>query len=250
MGRKLNIPTPTPANFNFKIFGARPVAYNPANIPESQLKPLPPFDPQFNPALEQLNLLSSANAAEQLIASYLGDFPKPTTDTMAPVGGTTLAGTSLLSNIEFETATYTDFSGQTKGFYTLTFNTVLIHVKQHKNIVETNIQGSDSGAILEYSGLNSYDVSFNIIVVADNENGIYPLSQGVNENGVEDIIKMLESPVSIKVNNWYLQMLNIYEIVVIDYEIGQTEGGISQQPITINARSNKTASLVVQNTSN
>jgi len=248
MGRKLNIPTPSPANFNFKIFGARPVAYNPSDLPEKQIKPPAPFDPLFNPALENAGILSGGiNAAEQ-IQGYLSQWTKePATNSMMPVPGNALDGSPLFSNVEFEGATYTDFNNQTKGFGTLYFNTVLIHVRQHKNIVETNIQGSDAGAVFEYSGMGSYDVTFNIIVVADNVNGQYPRSQGRLENGVEDIIKMLESPVSVKVNNWYLQMLNIYEIVVVDYDIGQVEGGISQQPITINARSNKTASLVIQN---
>ncbi len=247
MPSKFNIPvkTPEPKKFDFKLFGAKPIPYNPK------------FDVlQENAALLGL---SSVSAAEKLISSYLTRHVSPTTkDTpkyqipavganpMQTVPGNALNGDSLFSNIEFEGITYTDFNGQTKGFQTLYFNTVLIQVRQTKNIVARKVQGSDDGEIFMYSGMGSYDITFNIIVVGDNQNGIYPQTQGIGENGVEDLIKMLESPVAIPVNNWWLQMLNISEIVIMDYEIGQSEGGISQQPITINAKSNKKASLVIQ----
>lgn len=232
--------SPEPDKFDFKIIGAKPIPYNPSfSIPKH-------------------NAAGLVNASEQIIAGFLGRFsaplPQSTPQYNIPVAAgnnmQTYTGNAMadkvFSNVEFEGQDYQAFNGQTKGFDTLIFNTVLITTKQHKNIVETNIQGSEDGAIFEYSGMGSYDVIFNIIIVADNQNGVYPQQAGQFENGVEDIIKMLESPVSIKVNNWYLQMLNIFEVVITDYEIGQAQGGISQQPITITARSNKTASLVVQ----
>jgi CheY-like chemotaxis protein len=71
-------------------------------------------------------------------------------------------------------------------------------------------------------------------------NGIYPTQ------AVQDIVNMLNAPIPIKVSSWYLQQFNIFDLVVMDYNVPQMQGGISQQPIQITFSSSNSAILVIQ----
>jgi hypothetical protein len=166
--------------------------------------------------------------------------PKPdSTFPMQPLGGNALNGDPIYSRLEIRAKNFTGFNGVVQGFPDMKFDTVLIKSRQHKNIVETEIQGNDDGAVFEYSGLNSYDIEISIIVTS-NKNGVYPQAD------MDNLVKMLKSQVSVEVDSWYLQMLDIYEIVIVDYDISQEPGGISQQNVTIQARSNKRTTLIIQ----
>lgn len=242
MGNKLNIPTPTPAIFPLKLVGQENII---------------PYNPKLNPAEVNAGFLAAGglSAASTFISEFLTKrfisepaepVKKPAlnipsvNDSMATVAGAALNGTPLFSNLEITGKSWTDFNKNSKSYADMVFNTVIITCQQQKNIVETQIQGSDDGAVIEYSGMNNYNVTINIVVVGNNNNGIYPQSDA------EEIIKMLTSPVSVKVSSWYLLMLDIQELVIVDYTIGQVEGGISQQPITIQAKSIKNHTLVIQ----
>lgn len=157
---------------------------------------------------------------------------------MQPLGGNTLSGDPIYHKLEISAKDFTSFDGTPQGYPDLVFNTVLIKCKQQKNVVETTIQGSDDGSVFEYSGLNNYDIELNIIITG--QNGVYP------DNDIDNIMKLLTAQVSVKVDSWYLHHLNIYEIIIVDYEISQESGGISQQQIIVQAKSNKRATLIIQ----
>ena len=258
---KLNIATPTPTDFNLKLFGLQNIAPLKPNNAVPTAYPAP-RDIEYNPlTVDSGYLYGLGSIAEQIIKGYLGkafmsDTPDPVQKNLnvpiissqistPTVPGAALNGSPLYSNLEVNELQWTDFSGQTKGFPGMAFNTVLMTVSQQKNIVETSIQGSDDGSVFEYSGMNNYEVNINIIITGNNINGEYP--SGVT-GGVEDVLKMLECPYPIKVSSWYLQMFNIQELVILDYEMGQEPGGISQQPITIKCKSNKNTVLIIQDT--
>lgn len=158
---------------------------------------------------------------------------------MQALGGNVMDGSSIYHRLEIKNKKWTDFSGITKGYPDMNFDTVLIRTRQHKKIVETDIQGSDDGSVFEYSGLSNYDVELNI-VVTKNENGVYPQTE------VDNLVKMCEAQVSVEVSSWYLQTLSITELVLLDYDISQDQGGISQQVVIIQAKSNKRATLIIQ----
>jgi len=63
---------------------------------------------------------------------------------------------------------------------------------------------------------------------------------------VRNLKSMLTAPVPIKVNSWYLQNFDIYDLVVREFDIPQVAGGISQQPVTITFSSSNSAILVIQ----
>lgn len=243
MADKLNIPTPEPPAFNVDIFGYKNVAIGKAvnAIPE--------------PYRAIVQTVLTPPSAQDIINDFLTRMPDPQQPVEKPalnipkysnanptptVAGATMNGGPLFSNFDIDSNQWTDFGGQVKGYRGMIFNTVLVSAQQQKNIVETEIQGSDDGAIFEYSGMNNYNVTVNLILVGNNNNGEYP------QDEVQELIKALESPYPIKVNSWYLQMMNITELEVMAYDIPQVPGGISQQPVTIQAKSNKRTVLIIQ----
>lgn len=171
------------------------------------------------------------------IARQIITLPVSTTPEMDSFG-TSAFGTPIYANLEIQSGTWTDFNGKKRQYNDMTFNTVLLTVQQQKNIIETEIQGSDLGAVLEYSGLRNYLVTCDMILVG--ENGKYPTE------AVANIIKMINAPIPARVNNWYLQQFDIYDLVVRDYNIPQIPGGISQQPVQITFSSSNSAILVIQ----
>lgn len=242
----LSIPTPPVKEYDLKTFGLASVAIGKTinRIPE----------PYKAIAQNVLTPPTSISDAQKLIRDFLTKIPEPQAPTdwrdykvperkyvnnMPELAGTALDGSPIFSNLEIQAGNWTDFSGVQKGFIDMIFNTVIITTQQQKNIVTTSIQGSDDGDVMEYSGLNNYNITINAIVLGA-QNGMYPTDE------MGEIVKMLTAPISIKVDSWYLQMLNIYEIVITGYDIGQSEGGISQQPITITAKSNTTSTLIIQ----
>jgi hypothetical protein len=163
--------------------------------------------------------------------------PPPVENNMDVLGSSQF-GQPVYANIEFQGGEWLDFDGRRRQFPDIQINEVLITVNQQKNIIETEIQGSDSGAVLEYVGLRNYNVQCEMILVGNN--GIYPTQS------VRNIKDMLTAPVPIKVNSWYLQNFDIYDLVVREFDIPQVAGGISQQPITITFSSSNSAILVIQ----
>lgn len=152
--------------------------------------------------------------------------------------GTSAIGTPIYANIEFQGENWTDFNGRSRSFPAMSFDTVLLNVTQTKNIIETEIQGSDYGAVLEYSGLRNYDIQCDITITG--ANGVYP------QEAVSNLLLMLNAPVAIRVNSWYLQNLDIFSLTVRDYNMPQIQGGISQQKVSISFSSNNSAILVIQ----
>ena len=250
MPKNLNIskiiPTPTPQEFNAakgpwpiavgSVFPSTPTATPASNIINKYLN----GTPGATPPTQKKPLLISPVGALGDFPSFIPKYIKPgLPNNMLQVGGVALNNTPLLSNLEISAFTYTDNNGNTKGFEDMIFNTVLIICDQNKKIVETGIQGSDDGDVFEYSGMGNYDVTINIII-SSGSNGVYP------QTDVEELIKALVTPYPLTVHSWYLQMLDINQITIMGYTNGMTEGSISQQAITIKAKSNKNTVLIIQ----
>ncbi len=147
-------------------------------------------------------------------------------------------GTPVYTNLQFTGKTYEDQYGKTRTFKTLTFDAVLITVSQSKNIITTAIQGRD-GTVKEYIGMGDYIITIQGIITA--ENGRYPIDE------VRDLKQMLDAPIAVEVVSWYLQNLDIANIVIKDYDIPQQEGGYSFQRFTINALSDTPQEIQIFN---
>lgn len=147
-------------------------------------------------------------------------------------------GTPVVIDLTFNSVTYTDFI-QNRQVTTeqVRLQTVLCTVTRPSIIVKTQIQGRN-GTVKEYISKDDYAVTINGIIAG--ENGQYP------ESAALAVQRMCEAPVAIPVVSRFLNGLGIYNIVVEDYSMPQTAGGISKQEFTINSISDEPLELQIQ----
>ncbi|HWB93504.1 MAG TPA: DUF6046 domain-containing protein [Puia sp.] len=143
-------------------------------------------------------------------------------------------GTPVLTNVVLLGDTYTDQSGKKITFEDITLDTVLLTVQQSKNIVVTEIQGSDT-TVKEYIGMGDYQVTINGIIVGPN--GHFPIDE------VNALQQLLKAPIPITVVSRYLQNLDIYSLVIKDFAYDQEPGGYSKQNFSINCMSDAPVEL-------
>lgn len=106
----------------------------------------------------------------------------------------------------------------------------LMQVSQSKKIVTTEIQGKD-GTVKEYIGLDDFQIQIT---------GRITGSYGVYEKELVRILKkILSLGQPLAVSSWWLQNLDITDIVVKDFNFDQNEGEYSTQYFTITALSDK-----------
>jgi hypothetical protein len=139
-------------------------------------------------------------------------------------------GTVVYSNIILNAGVILDENGVADNWEDFRIDDVLLSVSQSKKIVTTEIQGRD-GTVKEYIGLDDYQIQIN-----GRLNGNY------NQNPKEltrQLKIILSAGQPLEVTSWYLQNLDITDIVVKDFNFAQTEGEYSTQYFTINALSDK-----------
>ena len=137
-----------------------------------------------------------------------------------------MLGTPVYSNLDIQGGTYTDNDGNTINYPSVTLDAVLFVVTQSKNIVITNVQGRN-GSIKEYISDDDYNITITGIIAGGNN--VYP------KNEVLALKKVLDSPVAINVNSWFLNQFGVHSFVVKDYNFNQEAGRNSQQSFSISA---------------
>lgn len=147
-------------------------------------------------------------------------------------------GTDVYSNLDISGGTYTDNTGKQVAFDGIVIDTVLFNVSQSKNILKTNIQGSDNGTVKEYIGMGDYNIDISLIITGDN--GVHPF------NKVAQLKRIFDAPMALKVNSYYLNNLGIFNIVIENYSFPQDMGGYSQQQVSIQAVSDSPVILQIQ----
>lgn len=147
-------------------------------------------------------------------------------------------GTPVVADIVFQGGAYTDDkTGRLITFQTVTLATILVTVTQPKRIIRTEIQG-ENGSVKEYIGMDDFQVSINGIIAGTN--GSYPFQE------VAALHDILRAPITIPVVSSYLQLFDIFNLVITDYAFDQEPGGYSKQMFTINAISDKPVELIIQ----
>ena len=147
-------------------------------------------------------------------------------------------GTPVVADIVFEGGTYTDDeTGRQITFQSVTLATVLVAISQPKRIIRTEIQGRD-GSVKEYIGMDDYQISIQGVITGTN--GTYPHLE------VAELHKVLKAPITIPVVSAYLQLFDIFNLVVVDFSFDQEPGGYSKQNFIINAISDKPVELLIQ----
>lgn len=147
-------------------------------------------------------------------------------------------GTPVVADITFLGGTYTDDeTGREITFPTLTLQTVLITASQPKRIIKTDIQGRN-GTVKEYIGMDDWQITIDGLLTGPN--GIFPIED------MSDLRDIFKAPITIPIVSRYLQMLEIFSIVVQDYNFSQEPGGYSKQGFTLNCISDIPVELIIQ----
>lgn len=153
-------------------------------------------------------------------------FPEYDTPDAVSKLGTPVYGRIVLGDTEKEN-TYTDAQGRQGSYQTVELDCALVTVEFNSKIVSTNIQGLGQ-TIKEFISSGDNDITIQ---------GIYNSTPGVAP--IDFIINMgriFSAPVPIPVNNYYLNSLNIFYIVIFPgTTMGQLEGGYATQTFTIKA---------------
>lgn len=145
-------------------------------------------------------------------------------------------GTPVFSNLDLSGGSYTDNDGVTHRFIGVKIDTVLFIVNNSKNIVKTAVQGLN-GTIKEYISDGDAQISIKGIIVGGYNK--YPFDE------VQILQALLDAPVPIGVNSYYLNNFGIYNIVIESFAFPQNMGSYSQQPFEINAISDAPAELIL-----
>ena len=139
-------------------------------------------------------------------------------------------GTIVYSNIIFNAGSILNGTEIVESWDDFRIDDVLLNVSQSKKIVTTEIQGRD-GTVKEYIGLDDFQIQ-----ITGRLNGTY----NVNPKDLTRQLKIiLSAGQPLEVTSWYLQNLDITDIVVKDFNFGQNEGEYSTQYFTINAISDR-----------
>jgi hypothetical protein len=115
---------------------------------------------------------------------------------------------------------------------------ILISVSQSKKIITTEIQGRD-GTVKEYIGMDDFQIS-----LTGRISGSYNVYE---KELVSTLKKILSSGQPLAVTSWYLQNLDIVNVVIKDFNFGQTEGEYSTQYFTISAISDNVVEGLIIN---
>lgn len=146
-------------------------------------------------------------------------------------------GTPVVIDLLFKSVTYTDFNKNRQVTTDeVRLQTVLCTVSRPSIIVKTQIQGR-SGTVKEYISKDDYVITINGII--SGKNGQYPETEALALQRIAD------APVAIPVVSRFLNALEIFNIVVEDYSMPQTAGGISKQEFTINSISDDPLELQI-----
>jgi Domain of unknown function (DUF6046) len=140
--------------------------------------------------------------------------------------------------LKFIGSTYTSLQGKQITIPDITFETILITLKMGKMIKKTDITGRDTGSVKEYISQRDWSVELRAIISAGqpvnsnvskmNQDGVYP------RFNMQEIWKVLQAPIAIKVSCWYLNQFDINYLVIDDgVDIQQIEGEYDNQRLII-----------------
>lgn len=107
----------------------------------------------------------------------------------------------------------------------LLIDTVLFDVQQSRNIVTTAIQGRN-GTVKEYISDGDYQVNIRGLLVEQTK-GVYPTDQ------VQEMVRLLRLQQPVQAVSPFLQLFDIYDLVVQDWRMPQLEGFQNMQPFEL-----------------
>jgi len=160
----------------------------------------------------------------------------PQQDKDIPLSKSQMLGTNVFSNLTISGRSYTDIEGKEGRFPDIVLETVLFNVAQQKNIVITPVQGRNT-TVKEFISNGDYAVSIKGLITG--ANGVFPMA------AMQDFISMQNAPIAIDVSSWFLQLFDIYNIVITYCEFVEVEGMYSTQQFEIQAYSDQPIELYI-----
>lgn len=177
---------------------------------------------QAKAGLQNVKIHDAQNSPYVVSGKVTGDVPNPKF--------ISALGTVVYSNIIFNAGHIFNDAGIEDYWDDFRIDDCLIQVTQNKKILETEIQGRD-GTVKEYIGMGDFQVN-----VVGRLNGAYK----VNPKDKTRILKtILSAPQPLAITNWWLQNLDITDVVITGFDFGQTEGEYSTQYFTFSAVSDR-----------
>ena len=145
-------------------------------------------------------------------------------------------GTAVYGNLQVFAGSYINTSdGTTITYDAFNIDTIIMTATQAHNVVLTPIQGRD-GEVVEYVGKASFRINF--------KGGFF--SSGNTRPNLGNFYRMINSNQPIRVYSSFLQELGISEIIILDKNIPQVEGGYNYQVFAFNAIVNTPVILAQQ----
>lgn len=120
----------------------------------------------------------------------------------------------------------------------LELQTVLSEISMTKNIVKTELQGVD-GTVKEYISDGDYEITIQGAIVSEDD--FYP------EDGATLLHQLCLVKDALVVESDFLQLFDIYNIVVESYSFPEQEGFLNMQLFELQCISDKPIELIVEN---
>lgn len=165
-------------------------------------------------------------------------FTEPISVALSRTGITPFQGnTSGLYKSPIGTPVYSDFNvlagsykvnGRTISYNAINLPDALFVVKKKRRVKSTGVN-SATRDVLEYNGSESAVVSCTVRIYGSNLN--YPV------DAMNNFYLMLQCNQPIHLANcWYLNQLEIYYAVIVEYELPQQTGSVSDQQVKFSMR--------------
>jgi hypothetical protein len=137
-------------------------------------------------------------------------------------------GTVVYSNLIFNAGKIIEGSDVVDQWEDFRIDDALFVVNQSKKIITTEIQGKD-GTIKEYVGMDDFQIQ-----ITGRISGDYNVYE---KDKVKTLKRILSAGQPLAITSWYLQNLDITDVVIKDFNFPQSEGEYSTQYFTIMAMS-------------
>lgn len=120
---------------------------------------------------------------------------------------------------------------------------VLIEISQSVNVVTTAINGRD-GTIKEYISASDWNVSIRGVLVNPQDGYNPPIQQ------FQTLLQLCSLPVALECESKYLQLFDIFNLVITEKSFPQSKGFQNVQPFELSCISDKPIELLIDVPSN
>lgn len=155
------------------------------------------------------------------------EFKQPSGETMTVLGHNEL-GFPVFSNLVIKADQYIDDVGNVIASFTeIRIDAVIMEVNRSNKVVITEIPGRNRD-IIERIASNSPRIKIYGTIFSDTP-GVYPI------DAVSNLARALDSNKALVIDSWYLQMMGIYNLVVLKSAIKQEIGSQEYQKFEFDA---------------